>query len=71
VLKDGVKEGYKNIVLIAPGFASDCLETLEELNVTERESFLANGGDNYSVVPCLNDTKEHILFLKQLVNKVW
>ena len=70
VLKDGIKEGFKNIVVVAPGFSADCLETLEELNITEREAFLVNGGDNYSVVPCLNDSKDHILFLKQLVTTV-
>tara|TARA_R110002124_G_scaffold276039_1_gene446707 strand:+ start:4561 stop:5553 length:993 start_codon:yes stop_codon:yes gene_type:complete len=58
----------KKVMVIAPGFPSDCLETLEELQVTERNAFLEKGGKEYSVIPCLNDNAEHIKFLKNLVS---
>lgn len=51
------KNGTKNIAVIAPGFVSDCLETLEEIGVENRDFFLENGGINYSFIPCLNDTR--------------
>ena len=49
------KEGVKNLLVICPGFASDCVETLEEINIQGRESFINNGGKNFDLVPCLND----------------
>jgi ferrochelatase len=48
-------EGLRRIVLIAPGFAADCLETLEELDMENRAAFKASGGEQFSCVPCLND----------------
>jgi protoporphyrin/coproporphyrin ferrochelatase len=50
------KAGVKNLLMVAPGFAADCLETLEELDMENRAVFLANGGVNFAYVPCLNDT---------------
>ena len=57
-------KGIKNILVICPGFASDCVETLEEINIQGRESFLANGGKNFDLIPCLNDNSDHINLLK-------
>jgi protoporphyrin/coproporphyrin ferrochelatase len=51
------KSGVKKMVMIAPGFSADCLETLEELDVENREIFLHNGGEKFSYIPCLNDSK--------------
>ncbi len=48
------KEGVKNVLLIAPGFAADCIETLEELDIEGKECFLESGGERFSRVPCLN-----------------
>ena len=48
-------KGVKNLLVICPGFASDCVETLEEINIQGRESFLKNGGKNFDLIPCLND----------------
>jgi ferrochelatase len=53
-------EGAKNVVIIAPGFFADCLETLEELGVENREAFLEAGGENFELIPCLNDSDEAI-----------
>ena len=63
------KEGKKNILVICPGFASDCVETLEEILIQGKESFLKAGGDKFELVPCLNDNKDHIELLRHLVNK--
>jgi len=51
------KSGKKRIAVIAPGFISDCLETLEELNVEARELFIEHGGESFQYIPCLNDNK--------------
>ncbi len=52
--------GIKNLVVQSPGFAADCLETLEEIAMEARETFLHAGGDNFSYVPCLNDSPRGI-----------
>ena len=63
------KKGVKNLLVICPGFASDCVETLEEINIQGRESFLDNGGKNFDLVPCLNDSEDHINLFEKLVKK--
>ncbi len=63
------KEGKKNIVVICPGFSSDCVETLEEISIQGKESFMNSGGKNFDVVPCLNDNEDHINLLEQLTRK--
>ena len=62
-------KGIKNLLVICPGFASDCVETLEEINIQGRETFLKNGGDNFDFIPCLNDTPEHIQLFEKLIKK--
>ena len=63
------KEGKKKVLVISPGFASDCVETLEEISIQGRESFEKSGGEKFSSVPCLNDNDDHIELLEHLVNK--
>ena len=63
------KEGVKNLLVICPGFASDCVETLEEINIQGRESFIEKGGENFDLIPCLNDSLNHINLFKKLVKK--
>ncbi len=63
------KEGKKNILTICPGFASDCVETLEEILIQGKESFLSSGGENFDMIPCLNDNDDHITLLKSLIEK--
>ena len=63
------KEGKKNILVICPGFASDCVETLEEISIQGKESFINSGGLNFDAVPCLNDSVDQINLLKHLVKK--
>tara|TARA_Y100001958_G_C21032470_1_gene404981 strand:- start:472 stop:777 length:306 start_codon:yes stop_codon:yes gene_type:complete len=62
------KKGIKKILVICPGFASDCVETLEEINIQGRESFIKNGGKNFDMVPCLNDSSDHIKLFEKLVS---
>jgi ferrochelatase len=61
--------GIKNLLVICPGFASDCVETLEEIDILGRESFLKSGGEKFDLIPCLNDSSEHIELFEKLVNK--
>ena len=62
-------EGIKNLLVICPGFASDCVETLEEISILGRESFINAGGKNFEVVPCLNDNIDQINLFEDLINK--
>jgi protoporphyrin/coproporphyrin ferrochelatase len=63
------KEGTSNVLMICPGFSSDCVETLEEIEMEGQETFKENGGKNFSVVPCLNDNEDHINLLEYLIKK--
>ena len=63
-------QGKKNILVICPGFSSDCVETLEEISIQGKESFLKSGGKNFDVVPCLNDCDDHIDLLEKLTTRV-
>lgn len=63
------EEGVKRLAVIAPGFASDCVETLEELDGENRELFLEHGGEAFSFVPCLNAHPDHIEMLKGIVER--
>ncbi len=63
------KEGKKNILVICPGFSSDCVETLEEILIQGKKSFIDKGGKNFDLVPCLNDNDDHIVLLQHLVTK--
>ena len=63
------KEGVKNILVICPGFASDCVETLEEISIQGKETFLNHGGKNFDLIPCLNDNQDHIQLLDFLIKR--
>ena len=66
-LEELPKQGKKNILTICPGFSSDCVETLEEILIQGKESFIEAGGENFDMVPCLNDNDDHINLLKNLI----
>lgn len=57
------KSGVKKLLVICPAFVSDCLETLEEIGLRGKESFLENGGEEFQLIPCLN---EHPLWIEHL-----
>ena len=53
-LEEMPKEGIKKLLVVCPAFVSDCLETLEEIAIRGKESFLQAGGEAYTMIPCLN-----------------
>lgn len=57
------KEGVKKLLVACPAFVSDCLETLEEIGVEGKHSFISNGGDSFTMIPCLNT---HPLWVKTI-----
>jgi ferrochelatase len=61
--------GVRNLAIVTPGFAADCLETLEEIAIGARELFLEHGGENFTYVPCLNAGDDHIALLAGLVQR--
>ncbi|MFL6729704.1 MAG: ferrochelatase, partial [Sphingomicrobium sp.] len=61
--------GVKRIAVAAPGFSADCLETLEELGIRGRDTFLASGGERFALLECLNDSAEGMTMLEQLVRR--
>ena len=61
------EEGVDNIAILCPSFISDCLETLEEIDIRGRETFLKAGGKNMTYIPCLNDSEDTINLLENLV----
>jgi len=63
------KEGVKSLVLVAPGFSADCLETLEELDGENRHYFEDNGGQNYAYMPALNDSEEGVRVIENVVRR--
>ncbi len=60
-------EGVRRIAIVNPGFVSDCLETLEEIAVQNREFFLHAGGEKFSHVPCLNDSPQGMRVITSMV----
>ena len=57
------------MLAICPGFSSDCVETLEEILIQGKESFVNSGGENFDMIPCLNDNDDHIALFKHLILK--
>ena len=60
-------KGVKKLLMITPGFASDCVETLEEVAIGLKETFEEAGGEKFSVVPCLNDSDPSIVMMESIV----
>jgi ferrochelatase len=69
VLATYAKRGVKRIALAAPGFAADCIETLEELGIRGRDTFLSAGGEKFALLECLNDSTEGIAMLERLIER--
>jgi len=65
-VKSLAKKGVKNLVVITPGFSADCLETLEEIAVENAKVFKRYGGQNFTAIPCLNDSEAGMLMIWQL-----
>lgn len=62
-------EGITEVAVLAPGFAADCLETLEELAMRGRETFLAAGGEKFAYLPCLNAEAHGMEMLRALIGR--
>ncbi len=67
VLKNLAQSPQKNVHVICPGFAADCLETLEEINQQYRKVFLENGGETFHYIPALNVRPDHIRALTEIL----
>ncbi|WP_150104432.1 ferrochelatase [Shewanella sediminis] len=63
------EKGVKSVDIMCPAFAADCLETLEEISIGGKESFIESGGESYRFIPCLNDNEPHIELLAKLVTE--
>jgi ferrochelatase len=63
------RDGLKRIDVMCPGFTSDCLETLEEINMEVRHDFESNGGEAYHYIPCLNDSEDWITGLAEVAEQ--
>ncbi len=61
------KVGKKHLAIMAPAFSTDCLETLEEIKEEIKDSFIAAGGEEFTYIPCLNDTVDHIDMMVEIV----
>ena len=68
-LEELPQKGIKKILMVCPGFSSDCVETLEEISIEGKETFLEAGGKKFEFVPCLNDNEEHIKMITYLLKK--
>jgi len=62
-------QGNKRVAVAAPGFSADCIETLEELGIRGRRTFLDAGGEQFALLDCLNDSPESIVMLEGLVTR--
>ena len=62
-------EGVKKVALVAPGFSADCLETLEEIAIRGRESFIGAGGTHFSYLNCLNADPPGVAMLQSLLRR--
>jgi len=63
------RQGVKRVAVAAPGFSADCIETLEELGIRGRKTFVGGGGDKFALLDCLNDSRESIAMLERLVRR--
>lgn len=66
VLDDWAKSGVKSVQIISPAFSADCLETLEELAIENRDNFIEAGGEEYHYIPALNMDEAHIDLLEAM-----
>lgn len=64
-----VRDGVRTIAVVTPGFAADCLETLEEIALRARDAFLREGGEKFAYLPCLNASTEAITLYQRLLSR--
>lgn len=66
-LKELATNGIKSVQIVCPGFSADCLETIEEIDMQNRDFFTEAGGEEFSYIPALNDSAEHIDVLSKII----
>jgi ferrochelatase len=66
-LKELPSRGIDSVHVMCPGFAADCLETLEEIGMENRDVFLGAGGKSYGYIPALNARPDHVAAMRALV----
>jgi len=69
IVEQLAKRGVESIDVVCPAFSLDCIETLEEIALQNREVFLAHGGKELRLIPCLNDREDHIEMLVDVVRR--
>ena len=69
VLAELAAKGTRQVAILTPGFAADCLETLEELAIRGRETFLTAGGSHFACLPCLNDSAPGMTMLREIIGR--
>lgn len=68
-IKELAAQGVKKLAVITPGFAADCLETIEEIGIENRDYFLEGGGEHFAHIPCLNASPDGIELLTHIVKR--
>ena len=68
-MQELARSGVKRLAVMTPGFAADCLETLEEIGVENAEYFHEAGGEKFAALPCLNDSDEGMAVLEAVARK--
>jgi len=68
-VKTLARQGVKRLAIITPGFSADCLETIEEIGIENRDYFLAGGGEHFARIPCLNGSEEGLQVIIDLVKR--
>jgi ferrochelatase len=68
-LRELARSGVRSVQVVCPGFSADCLETIEEIGVENRDYFLEEGGERYEYIPCLNEDEAHLDFISDFVSQ--
>lgn len=68
-LKSLPGRGIRKVAILAPAFAADCIETLEEIDMEDRGIFMQAGGENYAYIPCLNDTPDGMRMIETVARR--
>ena len=63
------KSGVKNLAIVTPGFVADCLETIEEIGMENADIFREHGGENFTAIPCLNDSDAGMKVIRHVVTR--
>lgn len=69
LLESMASDGVESVDVICPAFSVDCLETIEEIDIENRELFIAAGGSSFALIPCLNASELHIQMMKSIVDE--